>query len=358
MVARRTVPLILSLALAATACAGADPSTIRGAIQAKKQESKTRDVGAPTAPDAERTGRVGVSLATNSAGWEETLGTPAVDGAVILFVNPGSPAERAGLKRGDVITKVGGSVIRNDERARVGLRGRTGVPLRVTVARGSGPIELSVTPGPALDVDLVKLVDRLLEKDPKDPTNLLLRAQATGTVEEAITYVNRALDAAPDLVDALVFRARLFWSESLQINNETVVQEDRRRAAADYRKALEIDPDATAALRSRATGALEVSEFDDAERDGLRAIGIDPTLPGAYYIVAVARYSVGRIRDAVAPAREAIRLDPYDATSYRLLALAFVALERTEDARMTIDAGLTVATDENERAALRAVVED
>jgi len=358
MVARRIVPLILSLAFAATACAGADPSTIRGAIEAKKQESESRDVGAPPAPDAERTGRVGVSLATNSAGWEKTLGTPAVDGAVILFVNPASPAERSGLKRGDVITKVGGSGIRNDERARVGLRGRPGVPLRVTLARGTETIELTVTPGPALDVDLVKLVDRLLEQDPEDPTHLLLRAQTTENVQESLRYVDRALDAEPDLVDALVFRARLFWSESLQINNEVIVQEDRRRAADDYRRALEIDPDATAALRSRATGALEVSEFDDAERDGLRAIGIDPTLPGAYYIVAAARYSGGNIRDAVAPARKAIRLDPYDATSYRLLALAFVALGRTEDARKTVDAGLTVAVDENQRAALRATVED
>lgn len=355
---RRSIPRIIVLALVASACAGADPSTIRGAIEAKKQEAKVGKVEVPATPDTERTGQVGLSFSTNSAGWRKTLGTPDVAGAVILLVNPGSPAERAGFKRGDVITKIGGSAIHNDERARVGLRGRPGVPLLVTIARGTETMEVTVTPGRPSDIDLVELVDGFLEKVPRDPTYLLLRAQVTDAVQDALTYVNKALDVAPDLVDALVFRARLFWTESLQINNEAVVQEDRNRAAADYRRALEIDPDATAALRSRATGSLEISEYDDAERDGLRAIGIDPTLPNAYFIVAVARYSIGRIRDSIAPAREAIRLDPYDATLYRLLALGFVALGRTEDARKTVDAGLTVATDENQRAALRAVVED
>lgn len=346
------------LAVLATACAGADPSTIRGAIQAKKQEGKSADVEAPPAPDLSRTGRIGVSLSTNSRGWRKALGAADAPGAIVVLVQPGSPADRAGLERGDVITHIGGSVIRSDERARVGLRGKPGTPLRLTIARASGSVSIDVTPGPAQDVDIAELVDASLARVPNDPTNLLLRAQASDVVQESITYVNRALAAEPEFVDALVYRARLFWAESLQVTNEAVVQEDRRRAADDYRKALEIDPDATAALRSRATGALEISEWDDAERDALRAIGIDPTLPGGYYIVAAARYAVGRIRDSLAPAREAVRLDPYDAPSYRLLALAFVALDRREDARRTVEAGLTVAVDDNQRAALRAVVED
>ena len=81
-------------------------------------------------------------------------------------------------------------------------------------------------------------------------------------------------------------------------------------------------------------------------------------MPVPYYIVGTARYAAGKLSDAAAPAREAIRLDPFDASSYRLLALVFVALERREDARATIEVGLTVATDENQRAALRAVVEN
>ncbi|HJR19907.1 MAG TPA: PDZ domain-containing protein [Actinomycetota bacterium] len=358
MAGRRSVVALILLALALGACAGADPSAIRGAIEAKKQEGKTTDVGVPPQPDLERTGRVGVSLATNSVGWEKTLGTAAVDGAVVLLVNPGSPAERAGIKRGDVITHIGGSVIRSDERARVGLRGRPGAPLRITIARGETTMQIDVVPGPPVDVDFLKLVDAMLEKAPADATSLLLRAQATDAVKDSITYVTRAINIAPDLIDALVFRARLFWVESLQVTNDVVIKEDRDRAADDYRQALEIDPDATTALRSRATGALEISDYDAAERDGLRAIGIDPTLPEAYLVVAAARYSLGRIRDSVGPAHEAIQLDPYNPSSYRLLALAFVALGRSDDARKTVEVGLTVATDENQRASLRAVVEE
>jgi Flp pilus assembly protein TadD len=103
---------------------------------------------------------------------------------------------------------------------------------------------------------------------------------------------------------------------------------------------------------------LELRQFDDAERDALRAIGIDSSLATASLLLAAARYGDGRARDAVAPAREAVRLDPYDSRSYRVLALSFVAIGRREDAEATVRAGLTVATDESQRAALNAVLEE
>lgn len=356
---RRSVALsLVALALTLGACVAAgDPGSVAGAIEQKKQAGKTKEIKPPTQPDLERTGRVGLRLSTNSLGWQRALGTRKVDGAVVVFVLPGSPAARAGFVRGDVITRIDSTPIHNDQRGTFGLRGRVGEPLLVTVARPSGTVDIQVTPGPPPNLDITQLVDAGLKAAPNDPTNLLLRAQLTENIKDALGYVNRALETQPDLVDALVYRAQLYWVESLQVGNEAVVLEDRRRAIEDYRRALDVDPRATTALRARGAGLLQIRQFDDAERDGLRAIGIDETLPEAYYLVALARLGIGRARDAAAPARDAVRLDPYDPDRYRVLALTFVALNRRADAEETVRVGLTVATDENQRAALRAVVE-
>jgi len=71
-------------------------------------------------------------------------GGTAVEGAYIGGVNPGSPAEAAGLKSGDVITAVGGKPVRSaDELARA--IAETGVDtLPVTVARGPNTREVVV----------------------------------------------------------------------------------------------------------------------------------------------------------------------------------------------------------------------
>jgi len=353
----RRLGAVLALCVALAACATTGPDTIAGAIEQQRQASKTKDVRPPEEPDLTRTGRIGVRLAINSVGWQRVLHIASTKGTVVLFVLPSSPAERGGLKRGDVITRVGSTPIANDERAQIALRGKPGVPLKVTVDRGDEELVLTVTPGPLADADQIALLDAVLAKHPKDATTLLLRAQLTQDQKDALRYVNRALDAEPDLVDGLVFRARLYWTESLSVTNESVIATDRSRANDDYRRALEIDPDAITVLRSRAQSSLEIQQYDSAERDGLRAIGLDATFPAAYYSVAAARYADGRARDAASPAREAVRLDPYDSNLYRILALVFVELGRVGDAEETVRVGLTVATDENKRAALKAVVE-
>ena len=346
--------LVLSCVLAA--CSVADPDSIAGAIQEQRNRAGTASVTVPPAPDLTRTGRVGLRLATNSVGWERALNASPTRGAVILLVVPNSPSDRAGLKRGDVITQVGPSVISNDERAQVALRGKPSVPLKVTIDRGDEELVIDVIPGPPIEFDQDAYVAAALKEDPRDATNLLLRAQTVTDRQEAKRLVDRALEVQPDLVDALILRARLFWAESLEVTNEAVIRDDRRRANDDYQRALEIDPNSTSVLRSRSTGSLEVLEYDSAERDGLRAIGIDASFPSAYYAVAAGRLGNGRYREAAAPARDAVRLDPYDAHGYRLLALVFVGLERRDDASETVRLGLTVAADDNERAALEAVI--
>ncbi len=56
-------------------------------------------------------GRLGVRIAELSKDIAEQMGLPKVQGVVIAQVEPGSPAEKAGLRDGDVVLKFNGQVI-------------------------------------------------------------------------------------------------------------------------------------------------------------------------------------------------------------------------------------------------------
>jgi len=56
-------------------------------------------------------GRLGVRIAELSKDIAEQIGLPKVQGVVIAQVEPGSPAEKAGLRDGDVVLKFNGQVI-------------------------------------------------------------------------------------------------------------------------------------------------------------------------------------------------------------------------------------------------------
>ena len=63
-------------------------------------------------------------------------GTPA-EGVYVGGVNPGSPAEAAGLKPGDVITRVGEKPVASVDELTAALTGASDSPLRLSVSRGA-----------------------------------------------------------------------------------------------------------------------------------------------------------------------------------------------------------------------------
>ena len=70
-----------------------------------------------------RRGRLGIEMADVPADAQRKLRLPSLDGAVINNVQSGSPAERAGLREGDVVTTLNGRPIRSSAelRARLGM---------------------------------------------------------------------------------------------------------------------------------------------------------------------------------------------------------------------------------------------
>lgn len=70
-----------------------------------------------------RRGRLGIEMVDLTPELAKKLGATSLDGAAIANVQPGSPAEKAGLRQGDVITAMNGRTVRSaaELRARLGL---------------------------------------------------------------------------------------------------------------------------------------------------------------------------------------------------------------------------------------------
>lgn len=100
------------------------------------------------------TGRVmhpwlGVEVETEriAAQWVEMFELPAAQGALVVNVLPGSPAEVAGLRPLDLIIEVNGRAVRSAGGLRGALAGaRPGQTINVTVIRGGQQTDLKVKP--------------------------------------------------------------------------------------------------------------------------------------------------------------------------------------------------------------------
>jgi Do/DeqQ family serine protease len=90
-------------------------------------------------------GRIGVAIQDLTPDLAQALGTRYTQGAVIARVEPGSPAERAGLRTNDLVVAINGAPMRSGSelRNRVGLS-RIGDEVELTVERGGSERNVTV----------------------------------------------------------------------------------------------------------------------------------------------------------------------------------------------------------------------
>ncbi|MBV8784951.1 MAG: DegQ family serine endoprotease [Gammaproteobacteria bacterium] len=103
-------------------------------------------------------GQLGVSMYTVTADIARSLGLSSPQGALVSQVVEGSPAEKAGIRTGDVITSVNGQAVKSNSELRntIGLRRvgdkvdiglmRDGKPLKVTAVIADTSTEVSGAP--------------------------------------------------------------------------------------------------------------------------------------------------------------------------------------------------------------------
>lgn len=95
---------------------------------------------------------MGVSTVTITRSIAAQYGLPVDAGAFVQLVQPGSPAETAGIERGDIIVKIAGTDIRGTEDVFTSVRGsRVGDSVEVVVYRGESTETFPVTLGSDAD---------------------------------------------------------------------------------------------------------------------------------------------------------------------------------------------------------------
>ncbi len=113
------------------------------------------------------------SQLARSLGWDRSYG------AVVANVEPGSPAERAGLQRGDILAEVGGGQVDDAEGFESRMKGFTArAPFSVTVFRDGALRQLTVTP--------VEFPARMAEGLAWDRLGLRVKAGAGGLVISSV----------------------------------------------------------------------------------------------------------------------------------------------------------------------------
>ena len=148
-----------------------------------------------------RRGRLGIEMADVPPDAQRRLKLPSLDGALIANIESGSPAEKAGLRKGDVVTALNGRTVRgpSDLRARLGLT-PVGEEVEMTVAREGGTQRIRTRiapPQPAGNGEMLAIAQlpgmRVVEIERGSP--LIERLNGGGIVVAAVEAGSRAFQA-------------------------------------------------------------------------------------------------------------------------------------------------------------------
>lgn len=104
-----------------------------------------REVHYRDEPSGPRQGRIGVEIDDTSAALAAQTGADRHRSCVLTGVVAGSPADRAGLKRYDVVTHIDGRDYASPSALREAIRGRReGDTLQLTVVREGKPVTATI----------------------------------------------------------------------------------------------------------------------------------------------------------------------------------------------------------------------
>ncbi len=103
-----------------------------------------------------------------------------------LFPESGSPAEKAGIKSGDIVHKINGSVITGYENFQAALNFSDGKAMTIELFRNDKPVTVQVTPEPVKNIDFEELfLTGISMYETTDGKTLVLAVIPGGSAEKA-----------------------------------------------------------------------------------------------------------------------------------------------------------------------------
>lgn len=134
-------------------------------------------------------GRIGVQIGAVPKDVAESIGLGKAQGALVGGVEPGSPAEKAGIEAGDVITRFDGKLIeRSSDLPRMVGTTKPGTRATVTVLRRGATRELPVVIG---EFEAEKVASRKEDKEDRPAKSSTSVAQTFGLVVVDLTDAQR-----------------------------------------------------------------------------------------------------------------------------------------------------------------------
>jgi serine protease Do len=97
-------------------------------------------------PHEQNTNRLGVTVQTVTPADAERMKLKSASGALVLAIQPGSPASEAGLRHGDIIHQIGANEVKTTEDLTEALKGlRPGEEIAVQIERRGQMLFVNVT---------------------------------------------------------------------------------------------------------------------------------------------------------------------------------------------------------------------
>jgi serine protease Do len=116
-------------------------------------------------------GRIGVSISEVTKEVAEALGLQKPKGALVRLVEPGSPADKAGLEAGDIVLKFDGkSIDKSSDLPRLVGNTKPGTKSTIQVWRKGSAKDFSIV---VVQMEAEKVASKKAEKDSKAPANSL-----------------------------------------------------------------------------------------------------------------------------------------------------------------------------------------
>ncbi|MEI0566033.1 tetratricopeptide repeat protein [Brachyspira pulli] len=165
------------------------------------------------------------------------------------------------------------------------------------------------------------LIENDLYKDSGYYFNKACNFYYKGKCKEAIVYYNKAIELDPN--------------NSAAYNNRGNAKKDLvqyEEALKDYNKAIELDPNNSAAYYNRGSLKINLEEYKEAIKDFNKAIELDHNYLYAYNNRGNVKYKLGQYEEAIKDYNRAIELDNNDSIAYYNIGLSKANLGQYEEA--------------------------